>query len=80
MPKAKIIPLYTSRLRDADSCMNVIRMSMYDHDIETIADAIGVTTSCLYSVRRGSTVWPRPKTFFGLINYLNLELTLTRRN
>ena len=70
-------PVYSKRLQNADSCMSVIRMKMYQYDIDELADDIGVTTSCLYAVRRGSTIWPRPKTFFGPINAMDMKLLIT---
>lgn len=62
----------------SDDAMNVIRLEMYKHDLAGLADIIGVTESCLYSIRSGRTIWPRPKTFFGLVNALGLRMYLVK--
>lgn len=78
-PVTMIRPKYSQNLTNADAVMSVIRIKMYDHDINNLAEYIGCTVGCLYAVRRGATVWPRPKTFFGLIECLDLELLVRRR-
>lgn len=74
----KLKPNYTKKFNSADAVMSTIRWEMYDHDIKDMAAYIGVSPSCIYAIRRGKTLWPRPKAFFGLIEYLNLELTVRK--
>lgn len=69
---------YVHRIKNAESAMNTLRTEMYGHDIEHMAAVVDVSVACLYSIRSGRTKWPRPKTFFGLINYLNLEMHLVK--
>jgi len=71
-------PSYTRRFKSADAVMSTVRWEMYAYDIKAMSEDIGVTASCLYAIRRGSTAWPRPKAFFGLIECLGLELTLRK--
>ena len=70
---------YADKLANAEAAMQVIRDEMYLHDIHAMSRSIDVSVTALYAVRAGRTSWPRPKTFFGLINYLGLEMHLVKR-
>lgn len=71
---------YTSRVRNADETMNKLRLEMYAEDLHDMAEEIEVSYSCLVAIRSGRTKWPRPKTFWGIIGYLGLEVHLVRPN
>lgn len=73
-----IKPNYTKKLKNADAVMAVIRFEMHNHYPEDLAEEIGVSIACIYCIRNGKTKWPRPKTFFGLIDALGLEMRLER--
>lgn len=70
---------YSAKIANADQAMNKLRIEMYHYDIEKMAEHIGVSTACLYAVRGGRTKWPRPKTFFGLVEYLEFDMHLIKR-
>jgi len=72
-------PSYANKCANADDAMSVIRTEMYAWEIETMAEDVGVSQACLYAIRRGATKWPRQKTFFSLINYLDLTMMLVKR-
>lgn len=72
-------PRYLRGLTDADKVMHTIRYHMQYQDLEYLAEEIGVSLSCLYLIANGTTKWPRPKTFFGLINTMQLEMILVKR-
>lgn len=70
---------YSSKARKysiSDDVMNTLRLKMYDYDIKDIAEEIEVTIQCAYNVRNGKTKWPRPKTFFALLEFLGVEMHL----
>lgn len=67
---------YAKKLIDADAAMHVLRMEMYKHEYKTLAEKVGVSTSCIMAIRSGRTKWPRPHTFFGLLRELELEMYL----
>jgi hypothetical protein len=69
---------YTSRIKSAEDTMNKLRIEMYGCDMHHMAQSIDVSYSCLMSIRSGRTIWPRPKTFWGIIDYLGLEVHLVR--
>jgi predicted transcriptional regulator len=72
-------PNYTKRLRNADDAMQTLRMEIYAWDHKELAKAIGVSPSCIMAIRSGRTKWPRPKTFFGLLDALELDMLLVKR-
>lgn len=74
-------PKYARRfgLRDADAVMNVLRREMYEWGYKELAKEVGVSPACIMAIRSGRTKWPRPKTFFGLLEALDLELLVKKR-
>ena len=76
-PRAKAS--YAYKLRNADEAMNVLRVAMHTWDYKDLAKHVGVSNSCIMSVRSGRTKWPRPHTFFGLLEALELEMHLVQR-
>lgn len=56
--------------------MNDVRTRMYEFTVSDLADEIGVSKSCIYAIRRGTTSWPRGATFFGLLKALDLAFVL----
>ena len=73
------LPLAYKGIRNAEAVMNIIRTEIYASDIELLAVRVGVSKSCLFSIRSGRTKWPRHATFFALIDALDLELYLKHR-
>ena len=75
------------RLRMSDEAraeiMVEVRKALYDYgDLNPLAEQIGRSVGCLYSIRSGYTRWPRWDTLFALLPGLDLELRvvhLTRR-
>ena len=70
---------YQKRLPDADAAMSVLRKEMQKHHAANLADRVGVSDSCIYAIQSGRTKWPRPATFFNLIEELQLDLYLVPR-
>lgn len=56
--------------------MNVLRMKMHEWHHEELSKRVGVSVSCIMAIRSGRTKWPRPATFFGLLDALDLEMVL----
>lgn len=63
----------------SEDAMNIVRLKMYDWHIEDLAEEVGVSKSCLYSIRSGRTKWPRPLAFFGLLRALGLEMIIREK-
>lgn len=63
-----------------EQVMNDIRIRMYKYDTNDLAFAMGVTPSCVRSIRNGRTKWPRGRTFFALLDALGLEFRLYDAN
>ena len=84
---ADVVPLkrgpqpysYQKRLANADAVMNTLRMAMYGMHYKDLAEKVGVSYACIMAIRSGRTAWPRPKTFFNLIDVLELDLYLVPR-
>lgn len=72
-------PVYTHRLKNVEKAMNVLRYEMYEWHAQDLADAVGVSRSCIEAIRSGRTTWPRHKTFFGLLEALDLDMYLVKR-
>lgn len=70
---------YQKRLPDADAAMSVLRKAMHGMHYKDLAEAVGVSNSCIMAIRSGRTKWPRPATFFNLIEELQLDLYLVPR-
>lgn len=62
-----------------EDVINKIRADLYAMDLEILANKIGVSKSCLYSIRSGRTKWPRDTTLLTLIATLNYELWLAEK-
>lgn len=73
------VPYYSKDVRCAEDAMQALRMRMHTVHPEDLATAIGVTASTIRAIRSGRTKWPRPATFFGLVNYLGMMIVLTER-
>lgn len=71
-------PKYAKRLKDEGECLMTMRLEMYKRDTYALAEAVGVSVACIYAIQSGRTKWPRPKTFFGLLNELGLEIHLIK--
>lgn len=65
-------------IKDRAALMDVLRRDLYNQDLETLSIRIGVSASCLYSIRSGRTKWPRHTTLLTLIHVLGYELWLVR--
>lgn len=59
-----------------DEVMFDIRMRLHDWDAKDAAEEMDVSVACVYGIRNGRTKWPRPKTFFALLELLDLQLRL----
>lgn len=75
----KLVPRYADRLPNAEAAMNVLRREMYAWDYKELAAQVGVSYSCIMAIRSGRTAWPRPKTFFNLLDVLQLDLYIIPR-
>lgn len=67
---------YATKLRDAEAVMDRLRIEMHEYDVDVLANMVGVSKSCIMAIRSGRTKWPRPKTFFGILDALNMHMTL----
>lgn len=67
------------RVSRREDIINKIRADLYGKDLEILANKIGVSKSCLYSIRSGRTKWPRDTTLLTLIDTLNYELWLAEK-
>ena len=65
--------------KNADQVMGLIRSELHGWDLKVLANRIGMSTSALYSIRRGKAKWPRDSTFFSLIHTFGFELHLGRK-
>lgn len=65
----------------SEQVMDMLRGKIYasEHDYRVIARRCGVSESTIYAIRRGATRWPRPATFFALIEFFDLQLVLAER-
>lgn len=84
MPATNVIQLSASGNLDEDAraeIMQAVREELLHYDregLEQIALWIGKSTSALYSIRSGRTLWPRHSTLFPLLRRLGFRLVLTR--
>lgn len=67
------------RVSRREDIINKIRADLYAMDLEILANKIGVSKSCLYSIRSGRTKWPRDTTLLTLIEIMNYELWLVEK-
>lgn len=74
-----VAPAYTARLRNAESVMNTLRDRMHGMHYRDLAEKVGVSASTIMAVRSGRTKWPRPNTFFSLLDVLHLDLMIVDR-
>lgn len=77
-----VVPIKTrayAGVRDAEAAMDIIRDRLYGKDLSTLCKRVGVSQSCLYSIRAGRTKWPRHGTFFALLDVLDLEMIIRPR-
>lgn len=70
---------YAARFTNAEEVMVVLRDQLYSYDLKLLAVRVGVSVRCLQAIRSGRTRWPRPTTFFSLIDVLGFELILRRK-
>jgi hypothetical protein len=61
----------------APEAMNLLRTRLYEHHPSDVAEDTGLCMGTIYAIRSGRTIWPRPGTFFALLEYLGLELWIT---
>ena len=71
-------PRYMRKLEGAGDAMQKLRYAMHGIPPRQIAEDIGVSVSTIYAVKSGRTKWPRPATFFGLVEYFGFELVLVK--
>lgn len=62
-----------------EEVMNAVRIKLYEWRPKDLADQIGVSVSCIYSVRAGRTKWPRGKNLFALLDACGIEMHLYDR-
>lgn len=67
------------RITVAEDAMQILRERMYDYHIDDLVRATGCSKACLYAIRANRTAWPRPHTFFRLLDVLGLEMILRVR-
>lgn len=65
--------------RLTDEVMMDLRLRMYEFDAKDLADITGLSTGCLYAIRRGKTKWPRGTTLFLLLDALQIDFYLVDR-
>lgn len=63
----------------SDDVMNEIRLRLYEWSPKDAAEACGVSLGCIYAIRRGTTKWPRPHTFFAILELVDVEMRLYDR-
>jgi hypothetical protein len=66
-------------IKCSEDAMIVLREHMKHEETRVLARRVGVSISCLRAIMNGKTQWPRPRTFFGLIDVLDLEMILRPR-
>ena len=64
------------RIKQSHQAMFVLRHRLHGQRPKDIAKATGLSVGTIYAIRCGRTAWPRPKTFFTLLDYFGLELYL----
>jgi hypothetical protein len=81
MSEVKVIKLKAAqrKIAVADDAMQMLRMAMYEWDATALAHQVGVSKSCIMAIRSGRTKWPRPATFFGLLDALDMEMVLRHK-
>ena len=70
------MPIKGVKIRAAHQAMNVLRLHMHSIRATDLAKEVGVSPACIYSIKSGRTKWPRPKTFFALLDQFGLEMHL----
>lgn len=58
--------------------MDLIAEELENHNLELLANRIGLHKSTLHAIRSGKTKWPRHTTMLTLIHALKLELWVKR--
>jgi transcriptional regulator with XRE-family HTH domain len=76
MTKVVRLTRTTSGYKLPDDVMNDLRLRMYSWNHRDLAEAIGVSTSCVNAIKSGRTKWPRGTTLFRLLAVLDIELLL----
>lgn len=66
----------SQRITVAADAMNIMRLKMYNWHPKDLADECDVSVSCIYAIRNGKTKWPRPHTFFALLEALDLHMLI----
>lgn len=69
---------WEDQVLNADQVMRKIRLELYSWDTMSVARQVGVTTGCIYAIRRGKTKWPRGDTFFALCKVLGFQIILRK--
>ena len=81
-PPAELVeatPTRFSRVVNAEDTINRLRLEMYNHHVDDLAESIGKSRACLYAIRAGRTKWPRGDTFFQLADFLGFEVHLVKK-
>ena len=78
MKRIVTIPLKGGRMDRPAEVMNLIRMEIYSVHTKTFAEACGVSTGCIYAIRRGKTKWPRGMTLFSILTELGYEIRVVK--
>lgn len=60
----------------SEEVMNDIRLKLYPYEVKEVAEACGLSTATIYSIRSGRTKWPRPNTLFAILAFLDIEFRL----
>lgn len=69
----------SQRIAVSEDAMNILRLEMYNIHPADLAAQVGVSVSCINAIRSGRTKWPRPNTFFLLLERFQLELLIRKR-
>jgi ribosome-binding protein aMBF1 (putative translation factor) len=77
--RAKQKASYTAKLTNAEDAMTVLRNEMHGWHYKDLAKQVGVSDSCIMSIRSGRTKWPRPATFFALLDALEITMHLVTK-
>lgn len=68
-----------TNISSGSDLMDIIRDEMHKEDVKAMSRLTGVSTSALYSIRRGKTRWPRDYTLFALTVACDLIISVRRK-
>lgn len=59
-----------------DDALRLVRIELSKVILQDLAEELGFSYGCLYSIREGKTQWPRKKTMDKLLPMLGLKMEI----